>query len=116
MENKNAIAATIGIGAIGSILAYYGYNKLSNPISEDTNNDSFVNAGEGIGTTSDMKRNTEVDIKDHIKDQIKDQIKKEVEKMVQDVSPKKTKGDEWKNFWAAEYHENVKKTTLLEQE
>lgn len=108
MENKNAIAATIGIGAIGSILAYYGYNKLSNPISEDTNNDSFVNAGEGIGTTSDMKRNTEVDIKE--------QIKKEVEKMVQDVSPKKTKRDEWKNFWAAEYHENVKKTTLLEQE
>lgn len=113
MENKNAIAATIGIGAIGSILAYYGYNKLSNPISEDTNNDSFVNAGEGIGTTSDMKRNTEVDIKDQIKDQIKREVEKEVEKI---VSPKKTKRDEWKNFWAEEYHENAKKTTLLEQE
>lgn len=109
MENKNAIAATIGIGAIGSILAYYGYNKLSNPISEDTNNDSFVNAGEGIGTTSDMKRNTEVDIKE----QIKKEVEKEVEKS---VSPKKTKRDEWKNFWAEEYHENAKKTTLLEQE
>ena len=55
MNNNNNIAATIGIGTIGSILAYYGYNRLSVKTDYVETTEAHVMDGTGIGLVGDLK-------------------------------------------------------------
>ena len=36
MDNKSAVALTVGLGALGTVLAYYGYNHLNEDDSTTT--------------------------------------------------------------------------------
>ena len=104
MDNKNAIAATIGIGAIGSVLAYYGYNKLTTSSNEMANESSFVKDGEGIGTTEEQKANTIDNIKQQVTMAIKEHLTDDKKKETPPLS--NTKADKWKTFWKGEYNAN----------
>ena len=106
MNNNNNIAATIGIGAIGSILAYYGYTKLSvTPDCVETTGNHIM-YGTGIGKPCDLKKNVkkvaEV-IKDEvIKDEIiKDEVIKEINRTA--APENKIDGKTWEKYWKNQY-------------
>lgn len=113
MDNKNAIAASIGIGAIGSVLAYYGYNKLTNSSQVKNSEMNFVKGGDGIGTTEVQKTNVMDNIKERVTKAIQETLKNdptlEASEKVSDSSEKvsdssKEKSDKWKSFWKGEYN------------
>ena len=41
MDNKGTVALTVGLGALGTVLAYYGYNHLND--ESDDKDDSTIN-------------------------------------------------------------------------
>lgn len=75
MDNKGKTAALIGIGAIGSILAYYGYSQYGN---ESGNDNTSVN------NDIDKKNNTPDDEqdRDNKSETISDTVSKYLTKMV----------------------------------
>ena len=106
MDNKNAIAATIGIGAIGSVLAYYGYNKLTNSSRVKNSEINFVKGGDGIGTTEVQKTNVMDNIKERVTKAIQETLKNDpTQAASEEVSDSsKEKSDKWKSFWKGEYN------------
>ena len=110
MNNHDNIAATIGIGAIGSILAYYGYNKLSAKTNHIETNDNHVMDGTGIGFSNDLKNkvieNKVIENK-VIENKVieKEVIEKEVIKELNQTAIKgaKDNGDMWEKYWKNEY-------------
>ena len=114
MDNKNTIAATIGIGAIGSVLAYYGYNKLTNSSSEKTNDESFVTGGNGIGTPSDLKPKPHGDIKEQVTMEIRNTS--QTQPASETTPPKDDNTTKWKKFWKNEFHSNSVSTGAKQTE
>jgi len=100
MNNNNNMAATIGIGAIGSILAYYGYNKLSVKPDGVEQMENHVMDGTGIGSTEDLKNKV---IKCEVVEI--DAIKKDVIKEINQTDTRENKdgGGIWATYWKTEY-------------
>lgn len=105
MNNNNNMAATVGIGAIGTILAYYGYNKIYVKTDGVEQMENHVMDGTGIGSTKDLQNKvikSEVIESDAIKKEV---IKKEVIKEInQTVTQENKDGDGiWATYWKTEY-------------
>lgn len=106
MNNNNNIAATIGIGAVGSILAYYGYTKLAAKPDIVDKTENHVMGGTGIGSTSDLKNRIKTVIdgikNDMVKDDtIKDDVIKEINKTA--TPENKVDSNMWGDYWKNEY-------------
>ena len=114
MNNNNNIAVAIGIGAVGSILAYYGYTKLSvTPDCVETTGQSVMD-GTGIGIPSDLKKHVkkiaEVNktaISTKQDEAIKDEVIKEINRTA--APENKIDGKTWEKYWKNEY-ENSNQT------
>ena len=82
MSNSTAVAATIGVSALG-VLAYYGYKNI-NGTSEDVDETALYNELDGIETSAETTN-------------FQEEAKKEVAKVVTNAK------NAWGSFWKAEY-------------
>ena len=87
MSNSTAVAATIGVSALG-VLAYYGYQNM-NGTTEDVDETKLYNELDG-NNNDNNNNNTE-------STNVQEQAKKEVEKVVANAK------NAWGSFWKAEY-------------
>ena len=123
MESGNMLGLTLGIGALGTVLAYYGYNQLTDETDEleinkrENDNKEFKN--KNIGTTDDLRNqqaiekenndnesentndvvsktdNEPINDKENIeKETIKKEIKEEVQQVVRERKGTKAKESE----------------------
>jgi len=94
MSNSTAVAATIGVSALG-VLAYYGYQNM-NGTSEEVDETKLYNELDGVNNDNSAETTN-----------FQDEAKKEVAKAVSNAK------NAWGSFWKAEYAsqeetENVK--------
>tara|TARA_B100000795_G_scaffold268792_1_gene256529 strand:- start:1679 stop:2023 length:345 start_codon:yes stop_codon:yes gene_type:complete len=105
MDQKGA-AAIIGLGALGSILAYYGYNQFreDDMVLEQTNIKMSVDEMDITDKTITEPINEEVveKISGHVKEE-------PVEKIVEKTSHKvmNVKNEKWGKFWEEEYRKII---------
>jgi hypothetical protein len=83
MSNSTAVAATIGVSALG-VLAYYGYQNM-NGTSEDVDETKLYNEIDGNNNNSAETTN------------FQNEAKKEVASAVEKAK------NAWGSFWKAEY-------------
>jgi uncharacterized membrane protein YebE (DUF533 family) len=83
MSNSTAVAATIGVSALG-VLAYYGYQNM-NGMKGDVNETTLYNELDGVTNNSAETTN------------FQDEAKKEVASAVAKAR------NAWGSFWKAEY-------------
>jgi len=88
MSNSTAVAATIGVGALG-VLAYYGYQNING-----TNVDEKTLYNELDGGSNDEKSN------------FQEEAKKEVSKVMNNAA------NAWGSFWKAEYASQDESTNV----
>ena len=86
MSNSTAVAATIGVGALG-VLAYYGYQNLGGK-TEDVQVGVLYN---DILNNNNEKKSEEKDLQT--------QAKEEVAKVVENAT------NAWSGFWKNEYND-----------
>ena len=82
MSNSTAVAATIGVSALG-VLAYYGYQNM-NGMKEDVDETTLYNELDGNNNKAESTN-------------FQDEAKKEVAKAVKNAK------NAWGSFWKAEY-------------
>ena len=85
MSNSTAVAATIGVGALG-VLAYYGYQNL-NGTNVDVDEQTLYNEIDGNNNNNNSAETTN----------FQDEAKKEVAKAVKNAK------NAWGDFWKGEY-------------
>ena len=109
MDNKNAIAATIGIGAIGSILAYYGYNNLSTTTTDTSLKETVPISENGVGTTAEQQQVSMNNIKKQVEEEIKNTVNKIETNTTtnKETKPEKITTNEWSKFWSGQYKINT---------
>jgi uncharacterized membrane protein YebE (DUF533 family) len=90
MSNSTAVAATIGVSALG-VLAYYGYQNM-NGTKGDVDETTLYN--ELDGDSNDDKSN------------FQDEAKKEVAKVMNNAA------NAWGSFWKAEYASQDESTNV----
>ncbi|MHA2341020.1 MAG: hypothetical protein ACXADW_04050 [Candidatus Hodarchaeales archaeon] len=96
MSNSTAVAATIGVGALG-VLAYYGYQNLGGK-TEDVQVGVLYN---DINNNNNEKKSEEKDLQT--------QAKEEVAKVVENAT------NAWSGFWKNEYNDlNSTEDTVVE--
>ena len=83
MSNSTAVAATIGVSALG-VLAYYGYQNM-NGMKGDVNETTLYNELDGVTNNSVETTN------------FQEEAQKEVAKVVTNAK------NAWGSFWKAEY-------------
>lgn len=108
--DQKGVVAIIGLGAIGSILAYYGYTKITGdeiPLKREEvtyiEPKNIIVKSETILAT--LKASTEANIK--AKAEIKTEAKTEVKKEYNKKEYNKKK--EWDKFWKDAYSEQSEK-------
>jgi hypothetical protein len=111
--NQNT-STFIGLGALGTLIAYFGYQYLDEDEEEKTKksqtSDNLYNevdyvkneAVENMKELTDISRNTIEDIsKNKIKLEVEEQITKEIaEKKMSDENKETNK---WSNYWEDQY-------------
>jgi len=121
MDTKNTVALTVGLGALGTLLAYYGYNNLNNdPLKEE---ESELVGESQVATTDELRKQALTRPKSPIKETIEENVKlaiaeirKEKEKVKEDDATSADSGekvlsekkemkdkDKWKQYWKQEY-------------
>ena len=85
MSNSTAVAATIGVSALG-VLAYYGYQNM-NGMKEDVDETTLYNELDGNNNNNNKTESTN----------FQDEAKKEVAKAVKNAK------NAWGSFWKGEY-------------
>jgi|SaaInlV_150m_DNA_3_1039698.scaffolds.fasta_scaffold38165_2 hypothetical protein len=113
MENKQAVAVAVGVGAVGTALAYLGYsvynkNEDISNLTEDVSNLTeevtkpwWSNLWTNSNTEPSMYN--EVDKVDETV-QLKEALKKEKNVKIEKKDPKV-----WQSFWKGEYDDAKKK-------
>lgn len=102
MENKQAVAVAVGVGAVGTALAYLGYSVYNNNadienLAESQNNSWWAD----LWSNSNTDGETEVSpASDTDGPQLKAALNEEA-KVENDVKKEETKP--WPTFWKAEY-------------
>ena len=111
MDNTNKIALTLGFGALGTVLAYYGYNQL-NDEDETTENKEINEVIEksetdktNVKERADTKPKEETSKKELNEDDktIKKETNKEIKELTNVEDKKKQTGNEWSNYWKNQY-------------
>ena len=93
MDNKNMFALTLGIGAVGSAIAYYGFTQMSD---EETDTNKSLPSNENNNVTE----NTTISVKDAVVDELEKQ--------------KKNVAEKWSGFWKKEYENSKEKEELTD--
>ena len=106
MDNKNVIAMTLGIGAVGSILAFYGFNQLNGSSSEAV-------CADNTGDISTKKVNTTDDVTTPPNCEAN---KPDIKSVKADVSKEFTNAklqvqEKWSKFWNNEYEKDQSNET-----
>ena len=109
MDNTNKIALTLGFGALGTVLAYYGYNQLNDDdeteenkeINEIIQNDQISKSQDKIVEKKEQSEQLET-----ISNEIKNEIKQKVE------TEKITKDPQWSRYWENQYSEKDKNENI----
>ncbi len=120
MDNRGKAAALVGLSAIGSILAYYGYSQYSNeePDDVENNSDKPENTNDvSSETISDTVSNyiTKMVSGENIKLQVNEKITADPKKTGKQVlkealegnTPNDKKSDPrqtWSKYWTNEYN------------
>ena len=96
MENKQAVAVAVGVGAVGTALAYLGYSVYNNNadidnLVESQNNSWWANVWSNSNTVTEEVEK-DVQLEEAIKEE--EAVNKKVEK-------KETRA--WPTFWKGEY-------------
>ena len=113
MENKQAVAVAVGVGAVGTALAYLGYSVYNK--NEDISNltDDVSNLTEEVTKPwwSNLwtNSNTESSMYNEVDDvdetvQLKEALKEEKNVKIEKKDPKV-----WQSFWKGEYDDAKKK-------
>jgi len=113
MENKQAVAVAVGVGAVGTALAYLGYSVYNK--NEDISNltDDVSNLTEEVTKPwwSNLwtNSNTEPSIYNEVDEvdetvQLKEALKEEKNVKIEKKDPKV-----WQSFWKGEYDDAKKK-------
>ena len=126
MDTKNTVALTVGLGALGTLLAYYGYNNLNNdPLKEEDS--EFIKESQ-VATTEEQRKQALARPKSPVKETIENNVKlaiAEIRAEKEKVKAEKVKEDEaasadsgekvlsekkemkdkdkWKQYWKNEY-------------
>jgi len=126
MDTKNTVALTVGLGALGTLLAYYGYNNLNNdPLKEEDS--EFIKESQ-VATTEEQRKQALTRPKSPVKETIENNVKlaiAEIRAEKEKVKAEKVKEDEaasadsgekvlsekkemkdkdkWKQYWKNEY-------------
>ena len=100
MSNSTAVAATIGVSALG-VLAYYGYQNM-NGMKEDVDETTLYNELDGNNNNNNKNESTN----------FQEEAKKEVAKVV--TNAKNAWGDFWKGEYASQDATNNVKVSLQE--
>ena len=95
MENKQAVAVAVGVGAVGTALAYLGYSVYNNNadidnLAEAENNSWWGNLWSNSNTSVEVP-GSDVQVEEAIKEE--EAVNKKVEK----------KEAAWPTFWKGEY-------------
>lgn len=113
MENKQAVAVAVGVGAVGTALAYLGYSVYNK--NEDISNltDDVSNLTEEVtkpwwsnlwtNSNTEPSMYNEVDEVDETV-QLKEALKEEKNVKIEKKDPKV-----WQSFWKGEYDDAKKK-------
>ena len=104
MDNKNVIAMTLGIGAVGSILAFYGFNQLNGSSAETV----CVNTPGKMNTTVGVDKvtaPTDNETNEPDSNSVKDDVSKEFTNARLQVQEK------WSKFWNNEYEKDKSNET-----
>jgi hypothetical protein len=116
MENKQAVAVAVGVGAVGTALAYLGYSvyNKNEDISNLTDDVSNLTGEETKPWWSNLWTNSntepsmynEVDEVDEVDEtvQLKEALKEEKNVKIEKKDPKV-----WQSFWKGEYDDAKKK-------
>ena len=105
MEKNQAITLALGAGALGTALAFFGYNYMNQQtvVSSAQDDDSLYN---------EVEREGDEEVKEDEGQEMK-KIKKEVEEGVKGAVDKKTA---WAAFWGKEYTKDKKKEEVEEED
>ena len=116
MDNTNKIALTLGFGALGTVLAYYGYNQL-NEDDETEENKEINKIIENDETTSSPVKQVEKDQtitqppteKKELSEQT-NTISREIKKEIKELSEteKSNNDTQWSKYWENQYGEKEK--------
>jgi len=129
--NNNA-TTILGLGAIGTLLAYYGYNYLDDDNDNETikenqteenqteekqthknNNIASKNINDHENNTTSILDNTNHDISQNsIKLEVKEQISKTCIESKENKENKENNTDKWSNYWEKQYNEIDKKQDI----
>ena len=100
MEKNQAITLALGAGALGTALAFFGYNYMNQQTVESSQTDKSL--------YNEVDNNDKEDEGQEMKE-----IKKEVAEEVKTTVDKKTA---WAAFWGQEYTNDKKKEKSQESE
>ena len=103
MENKQAVAVAVGVGAVGTALAYLGYSVYNNNqdidnLAESQNESWWGNLWSNSNTSEELPGN-DVQVEEAIKEE--EAVNKKVEK----------KEAAWPTFWKGEYDKSKNEKT-----
>jgi hypothetical protein len=116
----------IGLGALGTLIAYFGYQYLDeddNNVEEKDNNtiknidnESSINKmkiDDTSSSTSDLSGNIQDISKNKIKLEVQEQITKKIIEHKNNESDNKKETNKWSNYWEDQYNEIDKKQDIV---
>ena len=112
MENKQAVAVAVGVGAVGTALAYLGYsvynkNEVISNLSEDVSNltkEETTPWWSNLWTNSNTETSMYNEVDETTDVQMKEALKEEKNVKIEKKDPKV-----WQAFWKGEYDDAKKK-------
>ena len=113
MDNTNKIALTLGFGALGTVLAYYGYNQLNeddeteenkeiNKIIENDETNSSPDKQDEKSQTTTQKTTEKKELTEQT-NAISREIKKEIKELSE--TEKGNNDTQWSKYWENQYVE-----------
>lgn len=101
MERNQAIAVAVGVGAVGTALAYLGYSAYHQ--NDDTNN-----LVEKESWFSSLFKNSNTETPHHLEPppnelKVEETVTDKVETQLKEDASSRKKGSSWGQFWKGEY-------------
>ena len=98
-SNSTAVAATIGVSALG-MLAYLGYQNIQFE-EEDIDKNNSEKEETNLKMTESQIKDTDKKVLENVETETKDDLQKQAEDVVSKAIEKKA--TEWAKFWQEEY-------------
>ena len=129
MDKNSAVALTVGLGALGTVLAYYGYNQLNILEDDDDNTDDSPKMESSVASADELRRIAEQRKEERWKEYEQNKtIEANVKLAIEEIKQVKTVGEgggegdgggaesgsdrkppmsdkeKWRAYWQKEYH------------